>query len=223
MVRTSILSLIIGKYLKIPTHKLIDLGVAALLHDIGMLMVPEELYLRPGSLTEDEKIIIKNHPIYGYKLLDSYNFPPAIKRAVLEHHEREDGTGYPRNLSEENISQYGKIIALACSYEAISAKRVYKKSLDPHMGLIGILKDKARYCDDVIQALVNALSIYPVGLYVLMSNGKKGRVIDVDPFEPRFPIVTLFGEENVAQYTFADGLYIVRPLQKNEISDFSCA
>ena len=219
---TTIIALIIGKYMKMPTHKLVELGVAALLHDIGMLLVPQELYLRPDTLTENEKKTIKSHPVYGYKILDSKSFPPAVKQAALEHHEREDGSGYPRKLAKEDISLNGKIIALACSYEAISAKRIYKKSYDPHMGLISILKDKAKYYDDAIQALVNSLSIYPIGMYVLMSNGEKGRVIDVDPFEPRFPIVTLLDEKkldgkNTVRHTFSDGLYIVRPLRSDEI------
>ena len=220
-VRTTIIALIIGNQLKMPTHKLVELGVAALLHDIGMIMIPEQLYLRSGPLTKEEKQTIKNHPVYGYKLLEPYSLPPAIKLAVLEHHEREDGAGYPQKTAKKAISQYGKIVALACSYEASSSKRVYKESFDLHAGLIDILKCKGKYCNTVVQALVNSLSVYPVGLYVLMSNGKRGRVIDVDPLDPRFPIVALLGEKNsegkdAVQNTFSNGLYIVRPLQKDE-------
>ena len=160
--RTVILSLIIGNELKLPNHKLIELGTAALLHDIGMFSLPKDLYLKPIVLSEKEKKLIQNHPIYGYKFLDTYNLSPAVKIAVLDHHEREDGTGYPRNLAGEKISLFGKIIAVACSFEAISSDRVYKKPVDTHTGIINILKNKTKYYNTAVQALVNSLSIYPV-------------------------------------------------------------
>jgi putative nucleotidyltransferase with HDIG domain len=135
-VRTTIIALIIGKYLKMPTYKLIELGVAALLHDIGMLSIPQELYLLSRQLTKNEKDIINNHPVYSYKILDEHDFSLSIKMAALEHHEREDGTGYPQKFDKYSISQYGKIIAVACSYEAISSKRAYKEAFDLHTGII---------------------------------------------------------------------------------------
>ena len=223
-VRTAILSLLIGNDLRLPNHKLIELGVAALLHDIGMFSIPKELYLNSRALSEDELKIIHNHPIHSYKLLDSHNLSPAVKLAALEHHEREDGTGYPRKLTGEKISQYGKIIAVACSFDAISSKRAYKDSVDSHTGLINILKSKTKYNSVAVQALVNSLSIYPIGLYVLLSNEKQAQVVDVDPFDPRFPVVQLIGENspdnvNIFQHTFQEGLFIVRPLEKDEIKE----
>ena len=151
--RTAIITLIIGKYLKIPVHKLIDLGVAALLHDIGMISVPQELYLSSRSLTKSEKTLLDKHPVYGYKLLDAHNYSPAVKLAVLEHHEREDGSGYPQKLTKEHISLYGRIIAVACSYEAISAKRIYRDSVDLHAGMVNILINRNKYYDKAIMAL----------------------------------------------------------------------
>ena len=221
-VRTTIIAMIIGKYLKLPTHKLIELGVAALLHDIGMISIPEEIYLSSRTLTDEERKIIRNHPVYGYKILDTYNFSPAVKMAALEHHEREDGSGYPQKLPKEKISLYGRIIAVACSFEAISAKRIYKESVDPHSGIIKILKNKVQYYDEAVQALVNALSIYPIGLYVLLSDGKRGLVVDVNMYDPRYPILQLLDErafngKSIVRYTFSDGLHIVRPLQKSEM------
>ena len=155
--RTTILTLIIGKYLKIPIHKLIDLGVAALLHDIGMLSIPQDLYLSSRTLTKSEKALLHKHPVYGYQLLDANNYSPAVKLAVLEHHEREDGSGYPQKLSKEHISLYGRIIAVACSYEAISAKRKYRDSADLHAGMVNILKNRNKYYDKAIMALINSL------------------------------------------------------------------
>ena len=220
--RTTIITIIIGKYLKIPTHKLIEMGAAALLHDIGMLSIPQELYLSSRPLTRSEKKIINMHTVYGYKLLDSYGFSKPIKLAVLEHHEREDGTGYPLKLKKEKISLYGKIIGLACSYEAISADRIYKESVDLHAGIIEILKNKGKFYDVAIQALVNSLSIYPIGMYVLLSDDTKGMVVDANSYDPRYPIVQLLDEKtfdgkNIVRHTFSDGLHIVRPLKNEEV------
>ena len=222
-VRTSILALIIGKYLNIPTHKLIELGVAALLHDIGMLSVPEELYLQSLPLTKEEKTILDNHPKYGFKILTAHNYSSIITLAVLEHHEREDGTGYPRKLTRDNISLFGKIIAVACSYEAISARRKYKDSLDLHTGIVEMLKNKSKYNNAALMALVNSLSLYPVGLYVLLSDGNRGQVIDINSKDPRYPVVQILDEKTndgkiIKKHTFSDGLHIIRPLRNDEIT-----
>ncbi|MCL2044151.1 MAG: HD-GYP domain-containing protein [Treponema sp.] len=220
-VRTTIIALIIGKYLKMPTHKLVELGISGLLHDIGMLSVPPELYLGSHPLSDDEKAIINHHPVYGYKILDTYNFPHAIKTAILQHHEREDGTGYPLKLDKTAISQCGKIIAVACSYEAITAQRNYRETGDLHEGILTIMKNKGKYYEAAVAALVNSLSVFPVGLYVLLSDGAKGKVININPYSPRFPVVHILNEKTstgriVTRQTSADGLYIVRPLKADE-------
>ena len=221
--RTAIVAMIIGIYFKLPSHRLLDLGVASLLHDIGMLSLPRELYLNSRLLTDQEKNLIHTHPIQGYKLLQSNSFPPVIRLAVLEHHERENGSGYPQNLKGGSISLYGKIIAVACSYEAISTKRLHREPKDYHAGILELLKnEEKKYDENVIRALVYSLSIYPPGLHVLLSNGKKGQVVDVNPENPRYPVVLLFDnqmsceKDNLLIQTSSESVSIVRPLQHNE-------
>jgi HD-GYP domain-containing protein (c-di-GMP phosphodiesterase class II) len=222
-VRSTILAIIIGTYLKLPQHKLIDLGVAALVHEVGMLKLPSHLYLSDKPLSDQERKTITAHPIIGYNMLRSHDFPAAICAAALEHHERENGTGYPRRLPGEKITLYSKIIAVVCSYEALSSKRPHKEAKDGYTGMLELLKNEGKkYNDTVVKALVVSLSIYPIGLYVLLSNGKKGQVVDVNPESPRFPIVQVFGEftpdgkVKTAQ-TEPDVLTIVRPLTHSEI------
>jgi HD-GYP domain-containing protein (c-di-GMP phosphodiesterase class II) len=107
------------------------------------------------SLTEQEKKLIYTHPILGYNILKSLEFPLAVSRAVLEHHERENGSGYPRKLTGGNISLYGKIIGVACSYEAISAKRPHREAKDGYTGMLELLKNEGKQYDDtVVRALV---------------------------------------------------------------------
>ena len=222
-VRSTILSIIIGTYIKLPNHRLIELGVAALVHEAGMLKLPSAIYLSQRQLTPHEQKAIITHPILGYSLLKSLDFPTSICLAALEHHERENGTGYPRALLGDKISLYAKIIAVACSYEALSSKRPHKEAKDGYTGMLELLKnDGKRYDDTVVKALVVSLSIYPIGLYVLLSNGKKAQVVDVNPETPRFPVVQVFGDftpdgKLKTMQTEANVLSIVRPLNRSEI------
>jgi len=222
-VRSTILAIIIGSYLKLPNHRLIELGIAALLHEVGMLKLPPEIYLSKKTLGEREQKAIVSHPVLGYSILKSFDFPLAISLAALEHHERENGSGYPRHLASEKISLYSKIIAVACSYEALSSRRPHKEAKDGYTGMLELLKNEGKqYNDTVVRALVLSLSIYPIGLYVLLSNGKKGQVVDVNPENPRFPIVQIFGEitpdgRTRTEQTSANGLTITRPLNRSEI------
>ena len=224
-VRSTILSIIIGTYLKLPNHRLMELGVAALMHEAGMLKLPNQLYLSNRALSPQEKKAIITHPILGYSMLKSFDFPLAICLAALEHHERENGTGYPRQLSGEKITLYSKIIAVACSYEALSSKRPHKEAKDGYTGMLELLKNEGKQYDDtIVRALVLSLSIYPIGLYVLLSNGKKGQVVDVNPENPRFPIVQVFGEftpdgKVKTTQTKQGELTIARPLNRSEIEN----
>ena len=221
-VKSMIMAIMIGSVLKLSDESLVELGTSALLHEIGMVKLPPRLYLTKWALTPEERKTILTHPILGYKLLKSFNFSQAICRGALEHHERENGTGYPQKLPADKIGLYAKIIAVACSYEAMTAHRPYKKVKDKHSGILDILKNEGKQYDDtIVRALVYSLSLYPIGLYVLLSNGKKGLVVDVNTENPRFPIVKILG------MTTKDGkkvvvqtspqLSITRPLAKEEI------
>jgi HD-GYP domain-containing protein (c-di-GMP phosphodiesterase class II) len=198
--------------------------VAALLHEIGMVKLPPQIYLNQRPLSPQEKKAIFTHPVLSFNILKSFDFPLTISLAALEHHERENGAGYPQKLTGNKISLYAKIIAVACSYEALTSDRPHKDAKDGYTGMIDLLKNVGKQYDDtIVRALVFSLSIYPIGLYVLLSNGKKGQVIDVNTDNPRFPIVQIFGDltpdgKNKTIETSRDGIYIIRPLQREELS-----
>ena len=221
--RSTIIAIIIGSNMKLQSHKLIELAAAALFHEVGMIKLPQENYTNKSSLTEQERKLLYAHPILGYNILRAFNFPLEICMAALEHHERENGTGYPRQKTGIRISLYAKIIAVACSYEAILSSRAYKDAKNSHIGIMELLKNEGKQYDDtVVRALVYSLSIYPIGLYVLLSDGKKGQVVDVDPENPRYPIVEILGElmpngKNRTRQTSSKGFSIVRPLSSEEI------
>ena len=222
--RSTIIALIIGNFLKLPTYRLIELGVSSLLHEIGMIKFPPQVYLSKRPLQPQERKAILAHPTLGYNILKEFDFPLPVTLGALEHHERENSSGYPRKLSGDRISLYAKIIAVACSYEAISSHRPHKEAKDGYTGMLELLKNEGKQYDDtVVRALVFSLSIYPIGLYVLLSSGRKGQVVDANPENPRYPIVQVFGEltpdgKNKIIGTSQDGISIVRPLTREEIN-----
>ncbi|MDR1411669.1 MAG: HD-GYP domain-containing protein [Spirochaetaceae bacterium] len=211
-VKSVILSVVMGGYLKFNDTQLVELGVAALIHESGMLHIPPDTYLTDKPLTREERRAILSHPILGFNMLQSLNFPQNIRLAVLEHHERENGSGYPQRLTGPKIGLYAKIIAVACSFEAITAARPYKDARDGHLGILDLLKNEGgRYDDMALRALIYSLSIYPIGSYVLLSDGRKAQVVDASPNEPRYPIVRILGESDDAPVkTSPAGLRIVR-------------
>jgi HD-GYP domain-containing protein (c-di-GMP phosphodiesterase class II) len=217
-VNSLILSVTMGNYLKFSEDQLTDLAVAALLHEAGMLRIPPDTYLTDKPLTREERRAIVTHPILGFNILKSLNFPQNIRLAVLEHHERENGSGYPQRLTGSKISLYAKIIAVACSFEAITAVRPYKDARDGHSGILDLLKNEGgRYDETAIRALIYSLSIYPIGSYVLLSDGRKAQVVDANPEEPRYPIVRILGESgNMPVKTSPIGLRILRLAPEKE-------
>lgn len=193
-IRSTILALAIGIQLKLPATRLIDLGVSCILHEIGMLRLPPQMYMTDKKLTTSEKIQMSAHPIIGFNILKDAQFPVSVQIGVLEHHERETGTGYPRKLSGGEITMDAKIISVACSYEAITAPRHFKEARSTYEAMIEMLRnEKHLYDDSVVKALLLTLSLYPIGEYVYLGNGKIAQVIDVNPSKPKNPIVQLVG------------------------------
>jgi HD-GYP domain-containing protein (c-di-GMP phosphodiesterase class II) len=224
-VRTSVYSIILGTALKLPSFKLIELGSAAALHEIGMVRLPPLLYMSGRSLTPQERKAITAHPLLGYNLLKERQIPLSVCLAALEHHERVNGSGYPRSLTGEKISLYSKIIMVACSYDAVTADRPYKEAKDGYSGMVDILKNEGKQYDDiVIRALVYSLSIYPIGTQVMLTNGKKAIVVDINPENPRYPVVQMLGArtpdgKDVVLRTSEAGTRVERPLTKEEIAE----
>ncbi|RKX81333.1 MAG: hypothetical protein DRP57_12010 [Spirochaetes bacterium] len=225
---TSILSITLGSFLKLPPHRLIELGLSSLLHDIGMFKLPERLYNNKTKLTEKDQKTVMAHTILGYRILKGFSVPENVALGALEHHERMDGTGYPKRISGSKISIYARIIAVACSFDAMLTPRPYKESFDGHRAMLDLLRgNKAKYDENVIRALIYRLSIYPLGTYILLSNNAKGLVVKTEINNPRFPAVRILKDENgkkpekplIIATSEESGLFIKRSLTKEEIKN----
>ena len=195
--RTTVLCLAIALQLHLPLSKMIELGVTSILHEIGMLRLPPQLYMTSKKLSVREKAQISKHTLLGYTIIKDLNFGLSIQLGVLEHHEKENGTGYPRRLTGDKISSNAKIIAVACTYEAISSPRSYKDEKSTFDALLEMLQNKEHVYDgSVIKALLYTVSLYPIGTFVYLSNRKVAEVIDTNPDNPKTPIVQLLTETN---------------------------
>lgn len=223
--KTAILSIAIGMQMKLPPHKLIELGLAALLHEIGMIRLPPQLYMSNRILTPEEKRAITAHPIIGYKILKAFSFPVSVCLTVLEHHEHLDGTGYPRQLAGDRISLPARILAVAGSYAALVSKRPYRAGKDGHSSLLDLLRGKGtQYDENVLKALIFVVSLYPIGTYVQLANGSKGVVVEPNIENPRFPLVKVYIAETgdplkepILVKTDTESTKITRVLTKEEI------
>ncbi|HUX12497.1 MAG TPA: HD domain-containing phosphohydrolase [Spirochaetia bacterium] len=189
-VKTTILSLAMGLTLKLPQHRLIDLGTASLLHEIGMIRLPPQIYLSDRKLEPQEKKAITAHPVLGFKILRSSSFPMGVCNAVLESHETVNGSGYPRGLTSEKISLYAKIMLVSGAYSALISARPYRAAQDPHLSILDLLKLRGTQYDEIVlRSLVINLSIYPIGSFVQLANGTRGMVVDSNDHNPRTPQV----------------------------------
>lgn len=201
-VNCAILSFLVGQNLGMPKHRLLHLTTAALLHDIGMLRLPEQILVKRGQLTPEEAKQIRTHPIHSYKIIiRELRYPEEIGLAALQHQERWDGKGYPRGISGKEITFLARIIAVVDSFEAMVSRRPYRSSMIGYTAMRNILSDNARRFDpEVLKVFIRTFGIYPIGSIVLLSNSSIGRVVETNVNSPLKPKVKIMIDEHGREY-----------------------
>lgn len=155
-----------------------EMGIGALLHDVGKLKVPLEILNKPGKLTDAEYAIMKKHPEYGVEILKgSVDMSQASLEIVRDHHERLNGSGYPAGLRGAQISYYSQIVAIADVYDAMSSDRVYKKGRSPADVLQLMMGLEGDFNDELMRQFADYLGDYPAGTLVELNTGEVGVVI----------------------------------------------
>lgn len=177
-VNVTVLSVMIGVSLGLDNGQLLELGQAALLHDIGKTLIDPRIIKKPGRLTEEEFEAVKTHPRLGYELLKSNpGIPESVRQGVLSHHECENGTGYPNGIFGAYIGAYAKIIHVADVYDAMVSKRAYKERMNPADVLEHLYAGAGTVFDAAcVNALKDTIALYPDGVLVSLSNGMEGYV-----------------------------------------------
>ncbi len=188
------LMIALGRQLQLDEHLIRQVGIAGLLHDLGKAMMPMEVLNKPGKLTDAEFRIMKGHPEEGFKLLqESKSVDDIAFDVVLHHHEKTDGSGYPKGLKDSEISLYAKMGAVCDVYDAITSNRPYKAGWDPAESLRKMAEWANGHFDPkVFQAFVKSVGIYPIGSLIKLNSGRLGIVVDQSPKSLLTPRIKVF-------------------------------
>ena len=176
----AVLSAVIGVVLKLNRKQLHNLAVGALVHDIGKMFVDKNILNKPGKLTPAEMEEIRRHSRLGYDYIkENCEIPEDAMQAVLMHHERYDGNGYPQGLKKEEITLFGRIISVADVYDALVSNRPYRESFLPSEAMEYIMSGyESAFDPKVVSAFVRKVAPFPLGTCVQLSNGLQGIVVE---------------------------------------------
>jgi len=175
-------------------HQVVEIGMGALLHDIGMFLIPKELRMKQGRLTEEEWFEIQKHPILGLHLLERISrLPEAIPYVAYQVHERENSKGYPKQRNSLLIHRFAKLAQIADIYEAMTSPRSYRKAYIPHEGVVRILKmsKTGLIPGEFVKAFLEYVSLYPVGSLVELNDKRIAKVIQANRESLGKPVVSI--------------------------------
>jgi HD-GYP domain-containing protein (c-di-GMP phosphodiesterase class II) len=176
--------------------EIMTLGLGSLLHDIGKMKINLNLLRKEGPLSPSEYDEVKKHTEHGFQMLkDEPNIPLLVAHCAFQHHERLDGSGYPRGIKGDEIHEYAKWIAIADSYDAMTTHRPHRLAMLPHQAMEMLFTGAGTLYDQKKVALFrDNVAIYPLGITVTLNTGEKGVVVDVNPSAPQRPIVRIISD-----------------------------
>ncbi|MBV7296558.1 HD domain-containing phosphohydrolase [Enterovibrio paralichthyis] len=197
-----------GRFLDLDRVTLEELAIGGLVHDIGKILVRDEVLNKPGKLTDDEFIHMKEHQTLSVPVLDSIVDLPKISRDVsVMHHEKLDGNGYPNGLKGDELTLIGRMSCIVDIYDALTAERVYKPALSPSEAFKIMIGLTPFHLDaDLLKKFIRCIGFYPIGSVVELSNGRVGLVCQENPDDLMTPTVKLFYSSRTT--SFRDVEYI---------------
>lgn len=183
-----------------------EIGIGSLLHDIGKVVVPDDILNKEGKLTAEEWEHIKRHPTVGYDIIrKQHAFSIVSAHCAYQHHERMDGSGYPRGLVGREIHAVGRITAVADVFEAMTSIRPYKRPILPSEAMEFLYANVGTQFDtEFVQLFRDHVAMYPVGVTVILSDQRRGVVVKNHADSPQRPVIRIFahGTESVTPYDF---------------------
>ena len=185
------LAMALGRRLGLNRAELVDLGIAAFFHDLGKLETPVDILNKPGSLDQSEVEIIQKHPYQGAEKLvhlkDFRHLPLRTIHVAMEHHIKEDLSGYPRYFKRRDVNLFSKIVKVVDYFDAITTSRVYRKRTYTTFDALNEMLDQAgtEFNTEILKVFVNMMGIFPIGSLVALSTGEAGIVVDLNP-DPKF-------------------------------------
>lgn len=190
-VNLSVLMSLFGNYRGLSADVLHQTVVGALLHDLGKILTPDDILHKPGRLSPEEFEVMKLHARHSRDILaGTEGIGELTVITAAQHHERLDGSGYPEGLKGDEISVYGRMVAITDVYDAITADRVYHKGMTPTQGLKKLLEWSGDHLDPVlVRQFIRCVGLYPVGSLVLLESGRLGVVVETNDADQRLPVV----------------------------------
>ncbi|WP_417362016.1 HD-GYP domain-containing protein [Gallaecimonas pentaromativorans] len=189
-----ILMAIFANHLGIARETIDKLALGALLHDLGKVMVPETILMKPGKLTDAEFEVMKSHVVHSAAILaEEKDLPPEVMDVVANHHERIDGNGYPKGKSGEEVSMYARMVSIVDVYDALTAERCYKEAMAPTKAMRLLMELAGSHFDDnLVRQFVRCMGVYPVGSLVRLKSGRLAVVVELNPesaLRPKLKVV----------------------------------
>lgn len=170
-----------------------DLGVGAILHDMGKMLVSKSILDKPGKLTPPEMAKVQEHSRFGFDVLREQRELSLLSAHVaFQHHEKVDGTGYPRGLKGIEIHEFSRIVAVADVYDALTADRVYRKAFLPHEALKMVSDGSGSQFDtEIVKFFMKKVAPFPIGSIVALNTGEVGVVVDNHRKNPSRPVIRI--------------------------------
>ena len=181
--------------------EIVEIGIGGLLHDIGKTCVPDEILRKPGKLTAEEFALMKKHAEQGFEILRKQDdISLLIAHCAYQHHERWDGSGYPRALKAEEIHPFARLMAVADVFDALTTHRVYRPSVLPHEAMEILYSGSNTMFDPTyVIAMRDTIALYPIGLSVTLNTGEAGVVAEANAGLPSRPTIRILTDENGRQ------------------------
>lgn len=201
-VNVSILSLIIGRNMGLGRERLGDIGMGAILHDVGKMLIPEHILHKPDALTAEELAEVRKHPELGAEVISmSKDISGDSIKIISQHHENYSGKGYPSGIKGEEIHLYARIVSVADIYDAMTSDRVYRKAVTPNEVLQKMYMLRfSHYDPEFVERLIKALGIYPVGTLVALNTGELAIVRRQDATHPLKPTLLILFDKDRQPY-----------------------
>jgi HD-GYP domain-containing protein (c-di-GMP phosphodiesterase class II) len=218
-INLAVLMGIFAKSMKIDRDTMQQVMVGALLHDIGKIMVPDNILHKPGKLDDDEFARMKQHVVFSRDLLkNTPGIQPLTVDVAAQHHERIDGSGYPEGLTGCQICREGKMVAITDVYDAITADRCYHKGLSPTVALKKLLEWSGTHLEEsLVHTFIRSMGIYPVGSLVMLESGRLAVVIEASEKDQTRPIVKVIYHTRLKQYIPTDVIDLSKPVSQDGI------
>ncbi|MDG3088454.1 HD-GYP domain-containing protein [Vibrio hannami] len=211
-VNVACLLITFGKFLKLGKQELKHLAIGGMIHDLGKTKVKDNVLNKPGKLTDDEFEHMKLHQVFVSELMEDI---PSLSKTSMDvcllHHEKLDGTGYPKGLADSEISLYGRMSAIVDIYDALTAERCYKHGMSPSDAFKILLSmTPAKLDQELVYKFINCLGIYPVGSLVELTDGSVGIVEAKEQKAPAKPKVKCFYSNKHKKFTEVKSLKLIK-------------